>query len=158
MKLSAELMYKHISTYVKEFNSLCNLITYVYDIDQQDAQDIVQNAYIEASNSESPKFEFYITWKGRAKWRALDFKHNVRNRCKTDIFSAKGVKTPDKTLFELDLTKFVDRKSEKKVIELYASGMDAHDIAEEIGISQSTARSYLSRGLDNIRRHLINEL
>lgn len=158
MNSPSECLSKNTKVYRREFNNLCKLITHIYDIDHQDAQDIVQNAYIEASNSESPKFEFYITWKGRAKWRALDFKHNVRNRCKTDIFSAKGVKTPDKMLFELDLTKFVDRKSEKKVIELYASGMDAHDIAEEIGISQSTARSYLSRGLDNIRRHLINEL
>lgn len=77
---NAEIMQEYSKEYSAEFSRIVATVSFKSYINKEDAEDVVQNTFIELTRPDKPIRDFTSLWVYQSKKRALDLKKSFRKR------------------------------------------------------------------------------
>lgn len=151
--------YEYVDVYRKEFNGIVHYLEYTYfayGIDREDAQDIVQDAYLYiCSHIRTLRVEnkphFLNMWKWYCRYLARKVRFGKYRYISCELFEVHDAE------YEFPLFSFIKNEGlPRKIIKMLQQGYSAKDISELEGIGISAVYVNKWRACTEIRQRIKN--
>lgn len=133
--------------YVRKFRPVSRYISWEYRLDIEDAEDIVQDAYLHVVYEMGREDHVLETWIWYSKQRAKDFRHRYRNIVREDV----EVTDAGESIYGRLPLAYIRSKITRMVFVLRAQGYKEREIAALMGISKGNVESRISRGIKEFK-------
>jgi len=134
---------QYFKDYVHYLGRLC------YDINKDDARDIVANAFIEIMTRVNDAEHLRLLWKLTVRKRLYDY---IGRQQRHVEFDTEWMTPTYQQYPEIDFTQFLNRPTEIEVVRMIHSGYSIQDICEIQNRKRTTVSSHLSRAVQKIRQ------
>ena len=153
----ARRMEGYMEPYAKAFNKIVTYIAWIVCISKEDAQDVVQDAFIDllARKQEVFAYKFTSLWTYRA-WELGVSMWAQRRRFQSIEFMERETGRSD-IPFELDVLDILGDTPARKCLDLQLHGASMKEIADETGLSLSSIGSTLHRTKNRLRKYLLTD-
>lgn len=153
----AQRMINYMEPYSKSFNKIVAYIAWIIDIPKEDAQDIVQDAFIDLLARKKElvarnfiklwvhhSWEYGVNiWTQRRRFQSIDLMEYELGKCDIPI--------------ELDVLKILGDTPASKCLDLQLHGASMKEIADETGLSLSSIGTTLHRTKNRLRKYLLTD-
>lgn len=150
--VSIDKMHDNTRLYETKFIPICKYISYTFNLPVEDAEDIVQDAFIHITLERDTE-DVLLTWIWYCKQRAKDFIHKRDSLSCFDYDPCFFNKD-----FEFPLYKFLPVKRDRDILEMRYKGYKNTEIAKMLSTSKGTVDSIISKSLTLIKKILKKDL